>query len=1013
MWRLVWFSLLRGLCSAKAFDSIVFSPSPKPLDQLLHPYIHEQLNVYGVQYDYYSALSGFRLRTKVPQSLHGSMAIHRGFQVANNSELKMNADGTSWPRVSNAPWQLARIQATQAVNVVHQLFEDHGYTFNPEYLGKHTDVIVLDTGIDCGHRDFRKRCQDQSSGALFRGYRDARDVNGHGTTVASCAAGTQHGAAKAARVVGVRILDNTLKSDVDEAMRGFDVVIGRNSKRRASNREAFIIALLTMTTDHNVALNYAVSNSESRGVLVVAAAGNAHVDACTLSPASARVGLVVGGTDSRDRYWAQSAYGQCVDLVAPAVLVRAALWGGPRFDPRSGDARQRERALESVFTGTSMAAGTVAGVAALLAPLAIRASTGQSDHSKVNFISALVKRLALETPLLDLPPATTNKMLHYRPEMHAALNAEVESGGAELPTSVGYRRYQQGYKAQPSARGARRGQADAEGGSDEQAAASPNDYDPWQPAEEPSRGSGGPGRRRHGQYASYQRPSDTDAPPLRRAKPMRIRIEPDVHGIGTPLHARPGPALPQSVTPAIPDPVVLHQRPYDHDRARGKAVQTNLPESSYRHPEPADDNPDFFSDDDYRNYMDMLRGTHDHDHSIGDGGHSWDPDGEASRQPGSVWGDSSSQRHGSGPPGTHDGSTSRAHDDFESTSARYPGWQDPTRAGEETPRSAAPPELSFHDLVHLGKFTGVHPHDMLQGVPEPHGAVATELASAFELPVADFPRATAHRADHAGDEGPSHYDLPDPRYAGRRPATETEPDHNEQEDQSVDDWLTEPEPEPEPVSKRPSKKRPLGRPKADTTANVAGFRGRFRPQPFDEPPLEPVRIHDDGDPYVRSGRQRDWPFIGNRNGKRRQDTRAKGYERYGKKPRTRAGTDADMDPEGEPEQQPGHQGDDMDEDPEDGGPLQQQPGTQTQEDVPAYHGRPTPATTRQYTPVPRGTGRRRGRKMGWRKYRPTTQATGTIAAAATPPPGADDGTETRSGAVYGRRGRVTPGVDGV
>ena len=92
--------------------------------------------------------------------------------------------------------------------------------------------------------------------------------------------------------------------------------------------------------------------AETRGVAVVAAAGNAAGsargdDACLFSPGRARGAVTVGASDENDRAWVDGMTGRCVDLFAPGVGVL-------------GASHVRRDAFAE-WTGTSMAAPAVAG----------------------------------------------------------------------------------------------------------------------------------------------------------------------------------------------------------------------------------------------------------------------------------------------------------------------------------------------------------------------------------------------------------------------------------------------------------------------------------------------------------------------------------------------------------------------------------------------------------------------------------------------------------------------------
>jgi subtilisin family serine protease len=93
-----------------------------------------------------------------------------------------------------------------------------------------------------------------------------------------------------------------------------------------------------------------VDRAIDAGLVVVAAAGNGGPDAAPVWPAAHAPVIAVGAIDARGAPWARSARGSHVLLAAPGVEVLSL--SGPRG--------------YGLFTGTSIAAAHVSGVAALL-----------------------------------------------------------------------------------------------------------------------------------------------------------------------------------------------------------------------------------------------------------------------------------------------------------------------------------------------------------------------------------------------------------------------------------------------------------------------------------------------------------------------------------------------------------------------------------------------------------------------------------------------------------------------
>jgi subtilisin family serine protease len=98
---------------------------------------------------------------------------------------------------------------------------------------------------------------------------------------------------------------------------------------------------------------------------VVVDAGNQGQNACDNSPGDVAGAITVGGTDysnNVDSLWPQSNFGPCVDILAPALYLWAADNGNG-----DGDCGVAPDSTTGVcaFSGTSVAAPLVAGIAAL------------------------------------------------------------------------------------------------------------------------------------------------------------------------------------------------------------------------------------------------------------------------------------------------------------------------------------------------------------------------------------------------------------------------------------------------------------------------------------------------------------------------------------------------------------------------------------------------------------------------------------------------------------------------
>ncbi|MEU6093721.1 S8 family serine peptidase [Streptomyces sp. NPDC047079] len=217
---------------------------------------------------------------------------------------------------------------------------DGAYTY-PDSAGQGVTAYIVDTGVRITHSDF--------GGRASYGYdavdndNVAQDGNGHGTHVAGTVAGTAYGVAKKAKVVAVRVLDNSGYGTTDKVVAGIDWVAQHHSGPSVAN--------MSLGGPADTALDTAVRNTIASGVTFAVAAGNSDDDASGYSPARVSEALTVGATTQGDARAAYSNYGPALDLFAPGSSIKST-WN-------SGDT------ATSTLSGTSMAAPHVTGAAAL------------------------------------------------------------------------------------------------------------------------------------------------------------------------------------------------------------------------------------------------------------------------------------------------------------------------------------------------------------------------------------------------------------------------------------------------------------------------------------------------------------------------------------------------------------------------------------------------------------------------------------------------------------------------
>ncbi|MET8136868.1 S8 family serine peptidase [Streptomyces sp. NPDC005251] len=239
------------------------------------------------------------------------------------------------------------------------------------YDGTGVKIAVLDTGVDKTHDDLKTQVVEEKN---FSGSPDTVDRVGHGTHVASIAAGTgaesggkYKGVAPGAKVISGKVLNDEGFGDDSAIIAGMEW---------AADEGADIINLSLGGSDSPGVdpMEEEVNRlSAEKGVLFAIAAGNdGEYGASTVgSPGSADAALTVGAVDKDDKLASFSSIGPRVgdgavkpDVTAPGVAITAAAASGSLFDTDPGIPHPAPGYLQ--LDGTSMATPHVAGAAAIL-----------------------------------------------------------------------------------------------------------------------------------------------------------------------------------------------------------------------------------------------------------------------------------------------------------------------------------------------------------------------------------------------------------------------------------------------------------------------------------------------------------------------------------------------------------------------------------------------------------------------------------------------------------------------
>ncbi|MFE7709585.1 S8 family serine peptidase [Streptomyces sp. NPDC057486] len=276
---------------------------------------------------YRAALNGYAVE------LSEAQAKKFAADPAVESVVQNRTFTVSGTQPSPPSWGLDRIdQKTLPLN--------QSYTY-PDKAGEGVTAYIIDTGVRITHSDF--------GGRASYGYdaidndNTAQDGNGHGTHVAGTVAGSAYGVAKKAKIVAVRVLDNSGSGTTAQVVAGIDWVTAHAVKPAVAN--------MSLGGGADSVLDAAVRNSIASGITYAVAAGNESTNASTKSPARVTEAITVGSTTSTDARSSFSNYGSVLDIFAPGSSITSS-WN-------------TSDSATNTISGTSMATPHVAGAAAL------------------------------------------------------------------------------------------------------------------------------------------------------------------------------------------------------------------------------------------------------------------------------------------------------------------------------------------------------------------------------------------------------------------------------------------------------------------------------------------------------------------------------------------------------------------------------------------------------------------------------------------------------------------------
>jgi subtilisin family serine protease len=224
-----------------------------------------------------------------------------------------------------AQYAVAKLRLPQAHQLAH---------------GMNVTIAVIDSGIDTRHPELANTISD-SFDAL--GSKEGPHVHGTGIAGAIAAHGRLMGSAPEARILAIRAFASTSGGAESSSY----VII--KSLNYAVLHGAQIVNM-SFAGPRDTLIERGIIATAERGVLMIAAAGNAGPKSPPLYPAANPNVIAVSGTDSQDRLFAASNRGSHIALAAPGTDV---------FLPAPDEKYQ-------MTSGTSFSAAYVSGIAALL-----------------------------------------------------------------------------------------------------------------------------------------------------------------------------------------------------------------------------------------------------------------------------------------------------------------------------------------------------------------------------------------------------------------------------------------------------------------------------------------------------------------------------------------------------------------------------------------------------------------------------------------------------------------------
>jgi len=272
-----------------------------------------------------------KTREEKVSALAQSLSNHPAVEYAEPDYIA-TIDWTPNDQYWTQQWGPKKVSATQAWDVTRG--------------SSSTIVAVVDTGVDLNHPDLASKVRTDIDYDFVNNDSTAQDDNGHGTHVAGIAAAATNNTTGVAgmcpncSILPVKVLNAAGSGSYSAIASGI---------RYAADQGAKVINLSLGGSAGSSTLQSAVNYANSKGSLLICAAGNENTSAPSY-PAYYSACVAVAATDQNDRRASFSNYGSWVDASAPGVSIYATYYND----------------TYASLSGTSMATPHAAGLAGLL-----------------------------------------------------------------------------------------------------------------------------------------------------------------------------------------------------------------------------------------------------------------------------------------------------------------------------------------------------------------------------------------------------------------------------------------------------------------------------------------------------------------------------------------------------------------------------------------------------------------------------------------------------------------------